>query len=62
MQAGCKDAVSEQDVKLAHCGLAAIAAWLTARPALATSCLQLPGAPPSDLAPSCAQPQAPALL
>ena len=45
MQAGCKDALSEQDVKLAHCGLAAIAAWLAARPALAPSCLQLPGAP-----------------
>jgi len=37
------EVLSEEDVKLAHSGLAALGGWVTARPALAMSCLNLPG-------------------
>lgn len=43
--------LSEEDVKLAHSGLAALGGWVTARPALAMSCLNLPGAPPFSRGP-----------
>lgn len=52
MQAGDGEVLSEEDVKLAQSGLAALAGWLAAHPTLAMTCLNLPGAPPSPPAPS----------